>query len=239
MTRGEVLDLIADMVLRWPRDRTLDVHGTQELYVKHLADLDPEQVRAAVDAWYRDGEDWAPSPTDLVRRVAELAFDVPHWGQVKAAILGWDTPTAAEAPAGPADCPHGLCEGDGMVVDLNANTTYRCRCWPERLAAKRARRTRHPLVAEFLQRTNPREFGDLEADRIAEAQIRGKWDAFVRDVIREVTYRGINPAGLPALERITTAPAERARLTAKGATTKGPRRPDHLRLINAAQERTA
>lgn len=54
------------------------------------------------------------------------------------------------------DCPYGVCEGDGMVVDLEANTTYRCRCWPERVARRRARR---------LSREVPKRFQGLSFER--------------------------------------------------------------------------
>jgi DNA replication protein DnaC len=46
-------------------------------------------------------------------------------------------------------CPYGACEGDGMIVDLEANTTYRCRCWPERIARRRARRLSREIPPRF------------------------------------------------------------------------------------------
>jgi DNA replication protein DnaC len=54
------------------------------------------------------------------------------------------------------DCPYGLCDGSGMVVDLDANTSYRCRCWPEQVARKRARRLSHAI---------PKRFQNLSFDR--------------------------------------------------------------------------
>lgn len=54
------------------------------------------------------------------------------------------------------ECPYGVCEGDGMVVDLDRNTTYRCRCWPEQVARRRARR---------LSREVPKRFGNLSFER--------------------------------------------------------------------------
>lgn len=53
-------------------------------------------------------------------------------------------------------CPYGLCDGGGMVVDLEANTTYRCRCWPEQVARRRARR---------LSREIPKRFQSLSFER--------------------------------------------------------------------------
>lgn len=46
-------------------------------------------------------------------------------------------------------CPYDLCDGGGMVVDLEENTTYRCRCWPERVSRRRARRLSREIPAKF------------------------------------------------------------------------------------------
>lgn len=43
-----------------------------------------------------------------------------------------------------------------MVVDLEANTTYRCRCWPEHVSRRRARR---------LSREVPKRFQNLSFER--------------------------------------------------------------------------
>jgi len=43
-----------------------------------------------------------------------------------------------------------------MVVDLDASTTYRCRCWPEQVARRRARR---------LSRDVPKRFQNLSFER--------------------------------------------------------------------------
>lgn len=43
-----------------------------------------------------------------------------------------------------------------MLVDLEANTTYRCRCWPEQVARRRARR---------LSREVPKRFQNLSFER--------------------------------------------------------------------------
>jgi DNA replication protein DnaC len=55
-----------------------------------------------------------------------------------------------------SDCPYGACDGTGMIVDVEANTTYRCRCWPQRVARKRSRR---------LAREIPRRFQNLSFER--------------------------------------------------------------------------
>lgn len=68
-------------------------------------------------------------------------------------------------------CQYGLCDGSGMVVDWDANETYRCRCWPDRVARRRSRR---------LSREVPRKFRNLSferepipsIERIASVQVR-------------------------------------------------------------------
>src|SRR5690349_11363334 len=57
-----------------------------------------------------------------------------------------------------------------MVVDLEANTTYRCRCWSEQVARRRARR---------LSRELPRRFQNLSFEREPIPSLD-------RDVVREV-----------------------------------------------------
>lgn len=59
--------------------------------------------------------------------------------------------------AAPDACPYGICEGDGMVVDLAANTTYRCRCWPEQVSRRRARRLSRDLPKRFQSLSFERE----------------------------------------------------------------------------------
>jgi DNA replication protein DnaC len=55
-----------------------------------------------------------------------------------------------------SECPYGTCDGSGMVVDFDANTSYRCRCWPEQVARRRARR---------LSREIPKRFQNLSFER--------------------------------------------------------------------------
>jgi hypothetical protein len=231
-TRADVLELIVTMAGRWPHEAArLSQEGVQAEYLDALASVAPDLTRAALDAWYRDGQKFAPNGAQLLGKLAELAIDAPDFGEVKAAILGWRSTASTVEELAATVCPHGLCDGDGMVLDFDTNTACRCRCWPDRLAAKRARRARHPIVAEFLRHTDPREFGDLERDRIAEAQIRQKWEAFLRGITREITYQGIDPAGLPALERIASTAADRARLASRRTSHKGPRTPEFMRLV--------
>ena len=46
-------------------------------------------------------------------------------------------------------CPYDLCDGSGMVVDWDANEAYRCRCWPEQVQRRRARRLSNVVPKKF------------------------------------------------------------------------------------------
>ena len=68
----------------------------------------------------------------------------------------WSRARLAPVAADARECPYRLCDGSGMVVDLQENTTYRCRCWPERVSRRRARR---------LSREVPKRFQNLGFER--------------------------------------------------------------------------
>lgn len=55
-----------------------------------------------------------------------------------------------------APCAYRLCDGSGMVIDWEANETYRCRCWPEQVQRRRSRR---------LSREIPRRFRNIGFER--------------------------------------------------------------------------
>ena len=55
-----------------------------------------------------------------------------------------------------APCPYRLCDGSGMVLDWEANESYRCRCWPEQVQRRRSRR---------LSREIPRRFRNVGFER--------------------------------------------------------------------------
>jgi DNA replication protein DnaC len=54
------------------------------------------------------------------------------------------------------DCPFGLCDGDGLIIDESTNTAYDCRCRPQRVAQAKAR---------SLSRVIPARFQDVAFDR--------------------------------------------------------------------------
>jgi DNA replication protein DnaC len=46
-------------------------------------------------------------------------------------------------------CPYNACDGGGLIVDFDANTSYRCRCWPEQVSRRRARRLSREIPKRF------------------------------------------------------------------------------------------
>jgi DNA replication protein DnaC len=54
------------------------------------------------------------------------------------------------------ECPYGLCDGDGLVIDEATNTAYDCRCRPQRIAMAQAR---------SLSAVIPRRYRDAAFDR--------------------------------------------------------------------------
>ena len=109
----------------------------------------------------------------------------PNGAQVRAKVveLGQDVPDWGEAAKVIRDCAGYLSRRD------------------ERLAPE------HPLIAAFV-----RSVGWTEAthacspDRMAEAQTRERWAAFVRQQKRDATYLGVPSVGLRQLERVNSGP---------------------------------
>lgn len=202
MTEAEVSALVIDMAARWPHQKAQLVgDDVVKRYATDLAGLEPEPVGAAVESWYRDGQRFAPSGAQIIGHYAALVIDAPEWWQVKAALTG-QASVPDGAPELPDDCPYGVCDGDGWEVDVETNTASHCRCRSGRLAIKRLRKGKHPMVAEFIAYVGASEIGDIEGDRTAESQVREKYQAWVRGLLREATHQGIDTAGLPALERL-------------------------------------
>lgn len=218
MTMRDAVELVAVMMRWWPHAaERLRAPEVAEGLCEQLHDVAPEHARAAAEAWSRDGHDWPPTAGQLRSRLADLILDAPDWAQVKAQLTGRAEPPP-DVPELPDSCPHGVCDGSGLVLDWDTNTAVPCRCRPGRQAIRRARRGHHPLIVEFLRRVGSVEVADLE-DRTASAQVRRQWEEFVAGVRRQVTHAGMDGAGLPQLERIA---AQRA-----GA----PRRLDPAALI--------
>ena len=55
-----------------------------------------------------------------------------------------------------SDCPYGLCDGSGLLLDEDTNTAYDCRCRPQIIALRKAR---------SLSAVIPRRYRDVAFDR--------------------------------------------------------------------------
>jgi hypothetical protein len=230
MIRAEVLELLADAMGKWPHiDLTAD--ATVGQYVRDLADVDAELARLAVEAFYRDGERFPPNGAAIVGKVADLAIDAPDWGVVKAELVRRHHRHGDREPGGAGECPFGECDGRGLVIDWDSNTASDCRCRPDLVRRARVRQVQSPVVNEFLALVGAMELRDLLAgDRIAEAQVRTKYEAFVRDIRRDVTYQGLEPGVLPGVDRHLEQAQRR------NFRRVGPARPEYLQLVEGGEQ---
>lgn len=131
---------------------------------------------------------------------ALAAVGAQHLGLDRALVFEFVTAHAAvpEPPLQPRHelrSRHCTCR-EQMLLDLSAATGI------------------HWLVNEFISVVGRAEIAGLDGDRIAEAQVRKKWEDHVANVRRATVYHGIDSAGLPALERLQNETAVRAGLGA-------------------------
>ncbi len=70
---------------------------------------------------------------------------------------------ASAAVRHPRDCPFGLCDGSGFVIDEQSNTASDCRCRPQRIARARAARLEARIPRRYMALT----FEQLEGDMLA------------------------------------------------------------------------
>lgn len=197
MTRAEHAgQVMARMAANWPH-RPLPDAAAAKMYAD-LKHLPVGQVLAGVETLYNDGREFPPNGAQIKAKVIELAFDMPAWADVKAELA---RPLEVNH-AQPDTCPAGECDGSGVVEIEATNSAKPCAC-----RAQRAR-PRHPLIVGFLETVGRDEFRDVLDDRTAEAQVRVKWEAFVRSRQRDEAYAGLPDAGLPMLERVNREPRQ-------------------------------
>lgn len=205
MTPAEVKKLVAKIIRRWPHS---DMPPVEE-YVADLEMVQAEHAHAAADTIYRDGEKFAPNGAQIIGRIADLALDAPPWGRVKAEI---DRRRVAQGGAvwALADraCPVDMCDGRGWLPEDDDTPRHElvaspCPC-RERIASDLAEAVGvHPLVVRFIEHVGRNEILALDGDRVAEAQVRDKYEQFIKNVRRGVVYTGVADAGLPGLQRLS------------------------------------
>lgn len=187
------------MLRRWPHVdwSAWEATGALEQYTADLADLDTGQVDVALDLLAREDRRFPPLAGQVRQKVIELTVDAPSWGEVKAMLT---TKAAGALPRQRPECPEGRCDGSSWLVDEDTNEASPCLCRAGRIDEAR-KRGRPRIVAEFVQELGALEFRDLAGDRTAEAQVREKWEAFVRRRHEAHRTAGLPDAGLPGLRR--------------------------------------
>jgi DNA replication protein DnaC len=78
-------------------------------------------------------------------------------------------------------CPYGLCDGDGFAIDEATNTASPCRCRPERVALRKARK-----MEAQTRRAVPRRYRELSWDRHPLNEIVAVHPSAAREVERYV-----------------------------------------------------
>lgn len=198
MMASDAMTLVGVIQRRWTHSDPVDSE-----YIDELASVHADHAFAAVDSWYRDGERFAPSAGQIIGRIADLALDMPDWYVVVNELHHRQSAAGKQSWTNDRICPHGRCDGRGLVIDEEARTSSYCECREQLQAEIAARQTTHPVVAQFIAEIGQREIADvLLGDRTAEAQVRNKYEAFARNARRSIAYTGIDTAGLPALERL-------------------------------------
>lgn len=85
MTRHEFIEQVARRVAAnwphaaWPDTTVAKIYG-------ELADFPADQVLAAVEVRYRDGERFPPTGGQILQTLADLTVDAPAWGDAWATI---------------------------------------------------------------------------------------------------------------------------------------------------------
>ncbi len=175
MTRGEWAQVAQGMVAKWPHSPVPDVSLAQ--FYADLADLPGVQVAAAVEVLYREGREFPPNGGQIRGKLSELTLDAPLWADARRVLQRL------------AVLPDRVMRV-GRFVDVRAAALERS----------------HPAVRAFVATVGWQELGAAAADdRVAEAQLRTKYERHVTRRERDMTLLGIPAAGLPGLERIASS----------------------------------
>jgi hypothetical protein len=173
MRPAEWDQIVADELLpRWPHSEENMSDATLRVWAEDLADLQADQVRAAIRALARDGREFAPNGAQIRNKVIELGTDMPDWSQVFRALR------------------HLVASGYCYPLTEPSDR--------EALLGRQPPVVR--AFVEYIGLSQLRE--GLTGEGGDEARLREKWLGFHKRVGRELAYRGLPSAGLPQLERI-------------------------------------
>jgi DNA replication protein DnaC len=135
-------------------------------------------------------------------------------------------------------CPHGLCGGEGFILDEETNVARPCECRPQRIAHSRSRR---------LKREIPERYRDVAFDRNPVPEIMeslGPQAALIRRYCRNIEQRldagegiwfmGSTGTGKTTLAMLISIQAMRAKRAV--AVYTGPQLLDHLMAALKSKE---
>jgi len=214
MNGAEGLRIYAMVIKRWSHSKVV-----RDQMLDDLADIQFDHARVAVEMLYREGREHAPNGAQIRLRIVKAALNAPDWGTVKAEIDRRRRAVGGARWAHNIQCPYGSCDGTGLIApDDNDDrpkhelTSRYCEC-REDLSTRIAELTGiHWMVDEFIRVVGRAEIAALDGDRVAEAQVRTKWEAHVKRVQAGTVFHGLDTAGLPELEQLRRETAVRAGL---------------------------
>src|SRR3712207_3747614 len=107
-----------------------------------------------------------------------------------------------------SDCPHGVCDGTGFVIDEATNTATDCTCRPLRISRAKARR---------LEARLPQRYRDVAFDRFPVTEMPEPVVAQVRRFTREVDRSLDEGRGIWFMGDVGTGKTTLAMLVSKAA----------------------
>jgi DNA replication protein DnaC len=111
-----------------------------------------------------------------------------------------------------SDCPFGLCDGSGFVLDTETNTAYDCRCRPQRVALAKAR---------SLSAVIPRRYRDVAFERPPVTEIEPQVVAATRRFADSIERQLDAGHGLWFMGAVGTGKTTLAMLVSKAALSAG------------------
>src|SRR5919107_2920874 len=111
-----------------------------------------------------------------------------------------------------SECPMGICDGSGFVVDEDTNSAAACRCRPQLISRRKAR---------TLSAVIPRKYKDVSFDRNPVAQMPEPVVRQIRGYIRNLDANLAGGRGLWLFGEVGTGKTTLAMLVAKAALDAG------------------
>jgi hypothetical protein len=213
MTEAEFEQTMALLDAHWHQNETPPT--AYEIYAHELRDLSFEHVQSAVLALARDGERWMPYAGAIRRKVVVMQLDPPAWSvaisDLSRALREMEMfKEPDECVVGNPECHGGYIFEQGTYEmgerELHNETARPCAC---REVVREMRRPAwlHPLLREFMAHVTSSTVRDALAsgDTTREAQLRNKYEAFIKDTVEQRLLVGLDAPGMRAVERANKA----------------------------------